>query len=59
MICPFFQEECLKEKCTAYELKQESSPEDFQDGTYRYVTIVQRDVHYCNALKCELPERKE
>lgn len=59
MICPFFRKDCLKEKCAAYEWKENVwGPVEYDfDGGGMHQSL--RSYAYCNALRCELPERKE
>lgn len=56
MKCPFFQTECLKEECEAYE-KEKSVCEPFP--TSGFFTKVIGHKPYCYALNRFLPERKE
>lgn len=49
--CPFFQVECLENRCTAYELRERRIEEN--DGLSIHIYPNQS---YCNALNIYLPD---
>ena len=64
--CPFFGCRCMKEECTAFELKDFYKKGElvsftdcfgFTDVGETY--IIKKDVPYCNALKIWLPRGKD
>jgi len=53
MICPFFREECFKDNCVAYELKDRLGKMKVFKGELIQELI--QNQPYCNALNCHLP----
>ena len=62
MKCPFFRTECLKEDCTAYTTEvrvgKDKWVQTVEDGM-QYIGQTFTKNPYCNALKVEIPRRKE
>jgi len=56
MKCPFFQTECLKEECTAFEVRDKLGKYYFEKGDAGRILI--KDQPYCSALNLYIPERK-
>jgi len=53
--CPFFQKECLQERCTAFCLKSRTGNWIYDKSMSDMMALLVKNQPYCNALKIFLP----
>jgi len=53
--CPFFQKECLQEKCTAFSLREKTGDWKYDSDLGDMTAPLIADQPYCSALNVFLP----
>jgi len=59
LMCPFFREPCLRERCAAFETKDKIGEGKWDKELHDVTYLLIKDTPYCATLNTYLPSEKE